>query len=61
MKPIKRMKFRFNRNTPIIKQLLCRHDYEHKREDTGWVSCYFLKCKKCGKFKDLNYYSNKRW
>ena len=62
MKPTLRIKYRFNRTTPIIKQIFCNHDYEHLREDNGgWVRCYFLKCRKCGKFKDLNYYSMKRW
>ena len=60
MKPFKRIRGRFNPNTPIIKQVFCKHDWEHLREDQEWVSCYFLKCKKCGKFKDLNYYSLKR-
>ena len=60
MKPFKKVSSRFNPDTPKLKQIFCRHEYEGKREDSGWFKCYYMRCKKCGKFKDLYYY-DKRW
>ena len=61
MKAYKRIHHKFNPNRPAIKQIFCRHEWEHKRDNYGWYRVYYLQCKKCGKFRDMNFYSNKRW
>lgn len=60
MKPYEVIKNRFNRLTPKIKQVFCRHKYELVREDCFDIRCYYEKCKKCGFFKRIEYYRNER-
>lgn len=56
MKPYKVIKNRFNRLTPKIKQVFCRHEYELNRENHCNEWCCYKKCKKCGFFKSIEYY-----
>lgn len=58
--PFQVIKSSFNRTTPKIKQIFCHHNWDIEREDAGDVRCYFYKCKKCGKFKDITYYRDRR-
>ncbi len=61
MKPYIVIKNRFNRLTPKIKQVFCRHEYELKRENCFInVRCYYEQCKKCGFFKSIEYYKDER-
>ena len=52
------IKSRFNRTTPVTKQIFCWHKWEERMEisEEARSRCYFQKCKKCGKFRNLSYY-----
>ena len=52
----RRVENRFNRGTPKIKQIFCKHKYEWGREWNGRDFCIYHKCKKCGFFKIISYY-----
>ena len=53
----KTIKNHFGSQTPKIKQIFCRHNFEWGREFAGrHLFCVYLKCTKCGKFKIIQYY-----
>ena len=59
LKPYKTIKNHFGSQTPKIKQIFCRHNYECGREFRDGKSgafCIYLKCKKCGFFKEIAYF-----
>ena len=59
-KLVKTIKNRFNSQTPKIKQIFCKHKFEWGREYKDKSSthsfCIYLKCKKCGYFKEIDYF-----
>lgn len=58
MKPFMKIRRRYNKQTPIWKQIFCRHDYEWVRKDMFWITNYAQVCKKCGKAKNLAFYDS---
>lgn len=56
--PYKVIKNRFNRNESKLRQIFCFHKWELHRDLRPELNtdCYYEKCKKCGKFKTIEYY-----
>jgi hypothetical protein len=52
------VKSRFNRLTPILKQIFCIHEWELKRDWRLDMDCFYEQCKKCGKFRNIEYHKN---